>query len=367
MKKILSMLVFALTIFGTFGIVNAAESGIKIDKSHFPNTYFRYYVGMEWDENSDGYLSENERNAVTAIDVGEYSVYRMEYEFPMVTTMKGIEYFPNLIELDCSNAKLEKLDVSKNKKLQVLKCYGNAISKLNLKNNKHLVTLSCSDNYLSELDLSHNKKLKILNCGENKGIRIKGRKNIKSLESLTISDADLTTLNVGIFRNLIRLQCDNNDLTKLNLKRNKKLKELYCYSNNIKRLNLSKNRNLRLLSCSDNQLSTINLSKNRKLQYLYCQRNRLITGNIHLGNLQLEENDVSPQKATIKAVKMKKGYLIPLKGVNRTNVIRKISKGKIHRKGIMVKGKRLPKEITYQYNMFTDGDKNTKVKIRIKK
>lgn len=367
MKKLLPIILFVLTIFSTASVVNAAETKIKIDKNHFPNTYFRYYVGMEWDKNFDGYLSSEERKAVTVIDVGEYSLYQMEYEFPAVTTLKGIEYFPNLTELDCSASKLENLNVSKNKKLRVLKCYGNAISKLNLKKNKQLVTLSCSDNYLTKLNLANNKKLLALHCGDNKNITIKGREQLKKLKILSISGANLTTLDVSIFKNLTTLQCDNNHLTRLKLKQNKKLKELYCYNNKIKRLNLSKNKRLNLLSCSNNKLSKLNLSNNRKLQYLYCQRNKLLTENVQLGNIQLEESLVSTQKATIKAVRIKKGYLIPLKGVSKTNVIKKLSKGKITRKGIVIKGKKLPKEITYKYNMFMDGNKNTKVKIKVKK
>ena len=367
MKRAVSIMIIALTIFCTVSIVDATESKVKIDKNHFPNTYFRYYVGMEYDKDSDGYLSMKERKAVTSIDVGEYSIYRMEYEFPMVTTMKGIEYFPNLIQLDCSAAKLQHLNVTKNKKLQVLKCYNNAISKLNLKKNRQLVTLSCSDNYLKKLNLSNNKQLENLDCGENRNIKIKGAKKLKKLKTFSINESNLTTLDVSVFKNLVTLKCDNNNLSKLRLKHNKKLRELYCYANRIERLNLSKNKRLNLLSCADNRISKLNLSKNRKLQYLYCQRNQLIAGNVRLGSLQLDDVVVSPQKATIQADKIKSGYLIPIKGVKKTNVIRKISRGKITVKGIVVKRKRLPKIIQYQYNMFSDGKKKTKVKITVKK
>ena len=101
-------------------------------------------------------------------------------------------------------------------------------------------------------------------------------------------------------------------------------------------------------------MSTLDLSNNRLLSYLFCENNQLVTG-------------ISPQKKTVKVKKIGKYYYIPLKGVNRTNVITDLSDGKITEKGIRLEGKEIPKKITYEYNMFTDGEEKTKVEIRVKK
>ena len=45
--------------------------------------------------------------------------------------LTGIEVFTNLRYLDCSGNDLTELDLSKNKKLQVVKCYSNKISGTN--------------------------------------------------------------------------------------------------------------------------------------------------------------------------------------------------------------------------------------------
>ena len=73
------------------------------------------------------------------------------------------------------------------------------------------------------------------------------------------------------------------------------------------------------------------------------------------------------QKRTIKVKKIGKYYYVPVKDFNQTNVVTELSAGKITDKGIQLKGKKIPKKITYQYNMFNDGDQKTKVTITVKK
>lgn len=346
---------------------NAKEDKIKIDKEHFGDEYFRYYVGFNFDKDEDGYLSEEERKKVTKIDVGENSLYQLEYEYPAVKTLKGIEYFTNITELDCSDSELKKLDLSKNTKLKKINCSMNALEKLNLKGNKQLTELYCNDNYIGKLNLAENHKIKILNYSGNKDIQIKGAKRLKKLTKLSANRTGIDKINTAYYKKLKILECNDNNLTKINLKNNRKLQSLYCSRNKLKKLNLLKNTNITMLACSNNKIEKLDLSHNKKLMYLYCSGNRLITGNVQIGSTPLESTEVSSQKNTVRAVKIKGGYLIPLKGVNKTNVITKLSKGKVTKKGIIIKGKKLPKKITYQYNMFTDGDINTKVRIKVKK
>ena len=84
------------------------------------------------------------------------------------TDLTGIAYFANLTELDCSDNQLTTLDVSKNAKLRILRCYNNGMEKLNLGDITHLTLLNCDDNNLTELDVSKNPDLKDLECRENK-------------------------------------------------------------------------------------------------------------------------------------------------------------------------------------------------------
>ncbi len=93
----------------------------------------------------------------------------------------------------------------------------------------------------------------------------------------------------------------------------------------------------------------------------------MLTGNVKLSRTQLTRCEAATQKAIIKIKKIGRYYYIPLANVVGTNVISNLSYGKLTSKGIRVKKSTLPKTITYNYNMFTDGEELTKVTIRTKK
>lgn len=344
--------------------VSAADT--KITKKNFPDNFFQAYVKEEFDKNQDGILSDAEKKKVKNLDVGETSDYQLEYEYPAPYTLKGIENFTQITELDCSNCSLSRLDVSKCTKLKKLYCNKNTIKKLNLSRNKQLERLNCMNNKISSLDLKQNQKIIEIYCDSNKLKKVDVTAN-KQLKILSVSNNKIKKIEVGSLKNLVELYCDRNKIKKLNVSGNKKLVTLNCYENRLNKLDLKKNKNLDYLACSENRLSTLDLSNNRLLSYLFCENNQLVTGNVKLPHSQFSRADISPQKKTVKVKKIGKYYYIPLKGVNRTNVITDLSDGKITEKGIRLEGKEIPKKITYEYNMFTDGEEKTKVEIRVKK
>ena len=131
---------------------------VYINNTNFPDATFRNYVGeANIDLNTNGYLTENEIDAVTEISV------------PMmnITSLKGIEYFTALTTLDCNSNKLTALDVTKNTALENLICVGNQLSALNVANCTTLYTLDCSENKLTTLDVTKNTALQMLYCNDN--------------------------------------------------------------------------------------------------------------------------------------------------------------------------------------------------------
>ena len=129
---------------------------VYINNTNFPDATFRNYVG-DFDLNSNGYLTENEIDAVTEISV------------PMmnITSLKGIEYFTALTTLDCNSNKLTALDVTKNTALTTLDCYDNQLTALDVSANTALEYLNCSNNKLTALDMTHNTSLEQLVCSGN--------------------------------------------------------------------------------------------------------------------------------------------------------------------------------------------------------
>ena len=169
---------------------------IAIDASNFPDPDFRTYVKAEFDKDNNNSLSESERNAATVINVKD----------KLMETLEGIEFFPNLKELDCSINQLSRLDVSQNTALEKLDCSTNQLSSLNLSKNAKLKYLYCNQNELTSLDVSKNTGLNLLNCNRNRLTSLDVSQNEKlewlycrqnKLTSLDVSQTAVTTLNAS--------------------------------------------------------------------------------------------------------------------------------------------------------------------------
>ena len=177
----------------------AAEGDIEIkDINNFPDKKFAADIHRH-DTNVDGYLSKQERDNVTEMNLGPnfYGLGRN------IESLKGIEYFPKLELLECPYNKITELNTSSNSELKILTCSHNQLTQLNVSGNDALTTLSCGDNQLTALDVSSNPNLTLLDCYNNQ----------------------LTSLNLSNNGKLMSLNCDNNQLTFLDLSNNVKLEK----------------------------------------------------------------------------------------------------------------------------------------------
>ena len=136
----IAVLSLILGTVGCKGDDRKAEIGrgdVEINRTNFPDGFFREFVSENYDLNSDGVLSASERQTVEHMDVSHKKIASLE----------GIKYF---------------------KALKTLDCLGNSLSELNLRNNPALVKLDCSFNALSsKLDVSENPALTELSCSYN--------------------------------------------------------------------------------------------------------------------------------------------------------------------------------------------------------
>ena len=135
-----------------------------------PDASLRSYILGRYDTDQDGYLSAQERDSVTEIIVDDY------YN---ITSMRGIEYFPNLEKLMCDKNMIRSLDVSYNPKLSILTFNDNQVSQINLTNNSGLTELYCKNNRLTSLDVSRNPELIALVCTHNQLTEVDTRNNLK--------------------------------------------------------------------------------------------------------------------------------------------------------------------------------------------
>ena len=216
---------------------------ININSTNFPDDNFRNFV-LEQDYGKDGVLTGDEIKNITSIRV----------ESKNISSLKGIEYFTALKELECNSNPLTYLDVS---------------------NNYALEKLECLNHQLTTMDLSKNTALKELRCS--------GGKN-------------QTSLDVSKNTALEYLWCGHDNLTSLDVSKNTALKELICYYNQLTTLDVSKNLTLKRLDCSNNQLSSLDVSKNTELEELDCYHNQLasldVSNNTGLKTLEFGSNNI---------------------------------------------------------------------------
>ena len=248
------------------------ETSLPINKNNFPDDSFRNYIKTYKAGGRDVLTVEEQRKVET-----------IEVEGKNISSLRGIEAFPNLTELKCGNNSIQKLDLRQNPKLKTLKCNKNQLTQLDLSKNPDIDYLNCSENQLEQLDVSH-LKLEYLYCSHN-DLEQLDVKNSKWLRELDCSKNELTKLDVDVTHkpNLVRVECQNNQLTSLILGENKMLRKLNCANNQLTQLNLNNMISLTELNCANNQLTVLDVSSSPNLTTLWLKNN-------HLTSLNLDNN-----------------------------------------------------------------------------
>ncbi len=254
---------------------------VRINADNFPDENFRKYIKENFDEDNDDIVDDIEN--VKSINVDWRSVY----------SLKGIEHFGALKELECSGNKLTSLDVSKNMALERLDCSGNELTSLDVSKNTALERLDCNGNELTSLDVSKNTALERLDCIENELTSL-DVSNCTALEYLDCSMNQLTSLDMSKNKVLSYLWCVRNDLISLDVSKNTALVTLNCTLNSLTSLDVSKHTELGVLFCSSNKLTSLDVSKSMELQHLYCDGNKLtsldVSKNTELWYLHIDSN-----------------------------------------------------------------------------
>ena len=245
------------------------ETSLPINEKNFPDPNFRKYIKTYKAGGRDVLTVEEQRKVET-----------IEVEGKNISSLRGIEAFPNLTELKCGNNSIQKLDLRQNPMLITLKCNKNQLTQLDLSKNPDIDYLNCSENQLEQLDVSH-LKLEYLYCSHN-DLEQLDVKNSKWLRELDCSKNELTVLDVDVTHkpNLVRVECQNNQLTSLILGENKMLRKLNCANNQLTQLNLNNMISLTELNCANNQLTVLDVSSSPNLTTLWLKNNQLTSLNL---------------------------------------------------------------------------------------
>lgn len=254
---------------------------VEINSTNFQDTDFQNYV-KQYDKDGNDSLSLEERNKVITIELPDDSY---------CPTMKGIEYFPELVTLKCSNTHMRSLDVSKNLKLETLWCNWNNLEQLDVSKNKALKDLRCGDNYLTTLNVSQNEALEWLSTNDMRSkLNSLDVSYNKALKHLQCTKNGLTSLDVSSNEALEQLVCNGNPLTELDVSKNDKLTSLDCRRCGLTSLKFGSA--VSSMECDENQLTVLDISQNTRWTDLRCNDNKLTS-------LSFNENVVMPPVASI--------------------------------------------------------------------
>ena len=197
------------------------SADVVINEENFPDEVFRGWI-ISQEYGKDGVLTDEEISGITNIMLYNKKIH----------SLKGIEHFTALVELDCGVNLLTLLDVSKNTMLEELNCGSNQLTSIDVSKNVSLKRLGCGGNTLTSIDLSKNTMLKELNCRDNL----------------------ITSLDLSQNCELEGLWCCRNQLTSLDLSNCPMLRDLYCIQNNLRTLNVSGCEKLEQINCFKNQI-----------------------------------------------------------------------------------------------------------------
>lgn len=237
------------------------------------------------DTNGDGEIQANEALAVTELDVRSLS------DDPhKITSLQGIEYFVNLIELNCSGNLLTSLDVTSLSNLQFLKCYFNELTSINVNGLVNLEKLWVQGNQLQSIDLSSLQNLTWIWCSDNQ-LTALDVSVLQSLESIWADGNQIETLDLLPLANLVYLKVSNNIMDHIDVNHLDNLEELYASNNNFSAIDVTNMSNLRILMVGENPLQEIDCSTTG-VAYLHCENSPdLISINVQNGVISQSDPD----------------------------------------------------------------------------
>ena len=178
---------------------------------------FKAYLLFIFDLDKDGFISIEEAELVEEIDCAGWNI----------SSLEGIQNFPNLTKLDCSGTSIHSIDLSRNTALKTLICGNTPIQELDVSTYLALELLSCKVDYGSSglKAIKINPELKILDISghEISSLDFSGNKSLKEL----YCRGDMITLDVSNSV-LDSLDCRGTRLVSLNLDGCATLKSLNC-------------------------------------------------------------------------------------------------------------------------------------------
>lgn len=192
-----------------------------------------------------------ENNLIAELKIGSKIIDNLACQMNKITHL-DLTGQPELQQLMAGDNPGIVLDFAKECKLMALDCSNAGLEKLDLTGCPQLQELSCPNNKLTSLDLSGNPMLGILDCSRN----------------------SLVEVNLQNCVDLGSIDCSFNHLETLDLTHSENITEVYCQNNKLKKLDISANTSIGSLACDNNELEELTIGSN-KLSAVWCYTNKL--------------------------------------------------------------------------------------------
>lgn len=266
-------------------------NGILLDAKLFPDANFRAAVAAKVGVAEGEIIPYSNK-------VWPQNNWMSGFKSKHITSIKGIEYFPQVSMLDVSgndfttldtgdinilttlycnnNTQPLTLDVSRNAGLKILDCYTSKMESLDVTHNSILERLNCDDNKLTEIDVTHNPKLNYLSINKNQLTALDVTHNPELTMLAFHTNKVANTVDVSHNTKLQTLSFYNNHtITSIDLYANVALEYLYSFGNKLPALDVSHNTKLKMISTGDNLLTELDVTMLPNLEDLYCFTNQL--------------------------------------------------------------------------------------------
>lgn len=252
-----------------------ATGEIALTQENFPDPVFLKYIKDRYDTNLNGILEKNEADLVTEMDLAGMAI----------RDLTGIEYFGELISLDCSYNRLKNVDVDGLTKLENLNqsynaylnatpllgddVSSNSVSENGMIRKENSVTVLQSARQFQAIKLSEKNFPDehfyeyLCNYIDVDGDNILSENELAETTVLDVSDQDIADLTgLEFFTNLVYLNCSDNQLEQLDVSSNPYLVSINCSDNFLPALSLDGNTELEELICEDNVSDITSVSEN---------------------------------------------------------------------------------------------------------
>lgn len=197
-----------------------------------------------------------------------------------LTSIKGLEQFPNIRALILNSNRLSQVDLSPFPNLEFLDLSANRFNQIDLSHNPKLLEVFLDLNSLDELDTSHNPLLEALVLSGNDISYLDLSKN-KALEELVldenafVGDVSIAALDLSKNTKLINLNLFDNEITHIDVSKNLNLDLIDLRQNALVEIDVRDNTNLTELRLSDNMLTEIDLASNNNIDTLLLENNEI--------------------------------------------------------------------------------------------